>query len=109
MGKSVQQERAKRPFGVITLACLIGLLILGTIGTLERMLVVSRLPYPTILAAGEMEHAGLNDVLELRRTACTAHPIEVLPRPDGSGVLRCGIWWYQPSTHTYVVRHLSID
>ncbi|WEF31473.1 hypothetical protein [Pseudoduganella chitinolytica] len=77
------------------------LLLFGVAVLAERLYTVHGRGYPARLASETLGDINDRDVAALRETACAGAPMALMNRPHGV-VLRCGTWWYQPSTRTFL-------
>lgn len=80
------------------LACISVLMVL-TVSTFERVYLINARSYPAWLTAGNLGKLDANTTSKLRNERCT-EPLEILKKEDGY-VVRCGVWLWLPSTHTW--------
>jgi hypothetical protein len=84
---------------------LLGLVIFTTIALggisllAERSYLVNGATYARWLASGIVADTSMDTVIKLRKSQCQAEPIEVIDKPDGSQVLRCGWTWISGKTY----------
>lgn len=84
--------------GVVVLSSLAFVLLASSMA--ERLFLVNAQTYPSWMTGGNLGEVGLQDLRRLRTEECGTEPIEIFHKADGD-LLRCGYWWWQPSTRTW--------
>lgn len=70
------------------------------LGVAERVYLVNGSSYPSWMAGAELGEVAMARIVALWNSECRHCPVEVFRKSNGA-VLRCGDFWFMPSTRTY--------
>jgi len=106
--RNSQESQVSRWMRNLVSATVCGFLLVAVAGGIERMYLYQTEHYPAWLASGQFGELRETDLMALRNGACKQHPIEILHKTDHV-ILRCGTWWYAPSTHTFIAKSATFE
>jgi len=95
------QHKPVRWLSQAFLGLAIGYFIVSLTGVAERMYLYKADNYPRWLASGSLGDLTYEDIFDLRKNECKVAPVDIIRKSDYV-VLRCGVWWFMPSTKTYI-------